>query len=39
MKFLNDFSFANPWLLALLLALPVLAFLKGKFGGTAGVTF
>lgn len=39
MKALSDFSFAHPWVLALLLLLPVLAFLKGKFGGTAGIRF
>ncbi len=33
------FSFAQPWWLALLLLLPILAVLKGRFGGTAGVTF
>ena len=36
---MRDFSFANPWLLGLLLALPLLSYLKGKFGGTAGVLF
>jgi Ca-activated chloride channel family protein len=36
---LTGFSFANPWILLLLLGIPALAFLKGKFGGTAGVTF
>ena len=39
MKALSDFSFAHPWVLTLLLLLPVLAFLKGKFGGTAGIRF
>ncbi len=34
-----DFSFAHPWVLFLLLLLPVLALLKGRFGGTPGVTF
>ncbi|CAN5382087.1 VWA domain-containing protein [soil metagenome] len=34
-----SFSFANPWLLLLLLLLPILVILKGKFGGTPGVTF
>ncbi len=33
------FSFAHPWVLSLLLLLPILAVLKGRFGGTAGVTF
>ena len=33
------FSFAHPWVLLLLLLLPVLAILKGRFGGTAGITF
>ncbi len=33
------FSFAHPWLLALLLLAPVLAVLKGRFGGMPGVTF
>ena len=36
---LSEFSFAHPWLLLLLLGIPVLAWLKGKFGGTAAVTF
>ncbi len=35
----SGFSFANPWVLLLLLVLPVLAILKGRFGGTAGITF
>lgn len=34
-----SFSFANPWLLLLLLLLPILVILKGKLGGTPGVTF
>ncbi len=34
-----SFGFAHPWLLLLLLLLPVLALLKGRFGGTPGVTF
>jgi Ca-activated chloride channel family protein len=38
-NWLTEFSFAHPWLLLLLLAIPVLAWLKGKFGGTAAVTF
>jgi Ca-activated chloride channel homolog len=33
------FSFAHPWVLFFLLLLPILAVLKGRFGGTAGVTF
>lgn len=33
------FSFAHPWVLLFLLLLPVLALLKGKIGGTPGVTF
>ena len=32
-------QFAHPWVLLLLLLLPVLAILKGRFGGTPGVTF
>jgi Ca-activated chloride channel family protein len=32
-------TFALPWALALLLLIPVLAWLKGKFGGTPGVVF
>ncbi len=35
----GGFSFAHPWVLLLLLLVPLLALLKGKFGGTAGVTF
>jgi len=35
----TSFSFAHPWLLLLLLLLPILAVLKGRFGGTPGVTF
>jgi len=38
-NWLSEFSFSHPWLLLLLLGIPVLAWLKGKFGGTAGVTF
>jgi len=38
-NWLSEFSFAHPWLLLLLLSIPVLAWLKGKFGGTAAVTF
>jgi len=36
---MRDLSFANPWLLCLLLVLPILAYFKGKFGGTAGILF
>ena len=39
MSALSGFSFAHPWVLFLLLVIPLLAWLKGKFGGTAGVTF
>lgn len=39
MSDLSGFAFAHPWVLLLLLLLPLLAWLKGKFGGTAGVTF
>jgi len=39
MSALSGFAFAHPWVLLLLLLLPLLAWLKGKFGGTAGVTF
>ena len=38
-NWLSEFSFTHPWLLLLLLGIPVLAWLKGKFGGTAAVTF
>ena len=38
-NWLSEFSFSHPWLLLLLLGIPVLAWLKGKFGGTAAVTF
>lgn len=34
-----SFSFAHPWVLLGLLLLPLLLILKGRFGGTAGVTF
>lgn len=34
-----QFGFADPWVLLLLLLLPVLAILKGRIGGTPGVTF
>jgi Ca-activated chloride channel family protein len=40
MNLLSGFSyFAHPWVLLLLLLVPLLSLLKGKFGGTAGVTF
>jgi Ca-activated chloride channel family protein len=39
MNALSGFSFAHPWLLLLLLAIPLLAWLKGRVGGTAGVKF
>ena len=32
-------TFATPWALLLLLLIPLLAWLKGKFGGTPGVVF
>jgi Ca-activated chloride channel homolog len=35
----SNFGFASPWVLLLLLLIPVLAWLKGKFGGTPGVIF
>ena len=35
----TTFSFTHPWLLLLLLALPVLALLRGKIGGTPGILF
>lgn len=35
----EEFMFAHPWVLLLLLLLPILALLKGRFGGTPGVTF
>lgn len=38
-NWLSEFSFAHPWLLLLLLVIPMLAWLKGKFGGSAAVTF
>lgn len=34
-----SFTFAYPWVLLLLLLLPILAILKGRVGGTPGVTF
>jgi Ca-activated chloride channel family protein len=39
MSALSGFAFAHHWALLLLLVIPLLAWLKGKFGGTAGVTF
>ena len=36
---MRDFSFANPWLLCLLFVVPILAYFKGRFGGTAGILF
>lgn len=35
----ESFMFAHPWVLWFLLVLPILALLKGRFGGTPGVTF
>ena len=35
----TSFSFAYPWVLLALLALPVLALLRGKIGGTPGIFF
>lgn len=35
----GDFSFLHPWLLLGLLALPLLAWLRGRFGGTPGILF
>ena len=32
-------TIAHPWVLLLLLLVPLIAFLRGRFGGTAGVTF
>lgn len=32
-------TIAHPWVLLLLLLIPAIAFLRGRFGGTAGVTF
>ncbi|MEI6493011.1 MAG: VWA domain-containing protein [Verrucomicrobiota bacterium] len=32
-------TIAHPWVLLLLLIVPLVAFLRGRFGGTAGVTF
>lgn len=39
MSGLDNITFQHPWVLSLLLLLPVLAWLKGKFGGTPGVVF
>ena len=39
MNLFPGFSFAFPWVLFLLLLIPPLAFLRGKFGGTAGISF
>lgn len=35
----GDFSFVHPWILLGLLGLPVLAWLRGRWGGTPGVLF
>jgi Ca-activated chloride channel family protein len=35
----GGFSFAHPWVLLGLIALPLFAWLKGRFGGTPGVLF
>lgn len=35
----TSFSFAHPWVLLLLFLLPLLAFLRGKAGGTPGILF
>jgi len=35
----TSFSFLHPWLLLLLLTLPLLALLRGKVGGTPGILF
>ena len=35
----TTFSFVHPWLLLALLALPLLALLRGKIGGTPGILF
>ena len=35
----GEFSCAHPWILLGLLALPLFAWLKGRFGGTPGVLF
>jgi len=36
---ITSFSFAYPWVLLALLALPILALLRGKIGGTPGILF
>lgn len=36
---LGGVTFQHPWVLSLLLLLPVIAWLKGRFGGTPGVVF
>jgi len=35
----TTFAFVHPWLMLLLLVLPVLALLRGKIGGTPGILF
>ncbi len=35
----TSFSFQHPWLLALLLLIPLAAFLRGRIGGTPGILF
>jgi Ca-activated chloride channel family protein len=35
----TTFSFVHPWILLALLALPLLALLRGKIGGTPGILF
>jgi Ca-activated chloride channel family protein len=35
----TTFSFTHPWVLLLLLALPLIALLRGKIGGTPGILF
>ena len=39
MNIFSGLAFASPWVLFLLLLIPPLAYLRGKFGGTAGVSF
>ena len=36
---LSGVTIVHPWVLLLLLLVPLVAFLRGRFGGTAGVTF
>lgn len=36
---LGEMTFQHPWVLSLLLLLPLMAWLKGRFGGTPGVVF